>query len=213
MNFCAVVLAGGKSSRMGSDKALLEIGGQTLLERQIDLAREMGAEKIFISGRAGQDYSAFGCRALRDKFPGAGPLAGIERALAACASPLLLVLAVDLPEMNAKVLRKLFAHCAENRGASPSVNGSIEPLAAFYPRAARSVAGALLRAKENAATGFAQQCVQAGLAVFVNLPASKTRYFANWNSPTDLPRVTATPSRKRPPMHTPRGKKRGGVIR
>jgi molybdenum cofactor guanylyltransferase len=192
MNFCAVVLAGGKSSRMGRDKALLEIGGQTLLERQIGLAREMGAEKIFISGRAGRDYSAFGCRALRDKFAGAGPLAGIERALVACVSPLVLVLAVDLPKMNAKVLRELFAHCAEDLGAIPRVNGNIEPLAAFYPRAARSLAGALLRAKENAAAGFAQQCVQAGLADFVNLPASRRKYFANWNSPADLPRVTAT---------------------
>jgi molybdopterin-guanine dinucleotide biosynthesis protein A len=189
MSFCAVVLAGGKSSRMGRDKALLEISGQTLLERQIGLAREMGAEKIFISGRAGQDYSVFGCRALRDKFAGAGPLAGIERALAACASPLLLVLAVDLPEMHAKVLRQLFAHCAENRGAIPRVNGSVEPLAAFYPQSARSLARALLRAKENAAGGFAQQCVEAGLAVFVNLPASETEYFANWNSPMDLPQV------------------------
>ncbi|HEY5345385.1 MAG TPA: NTP transferase domain-containing protein, partial [Verrucomicrobiae bacterium] len=59
MNFSAVILAGGKSSRMGRDKAFLEIGGTTLLARQIGLARELGAAEIFISGRAETDYSKF----------------------------------------------------------------------------------------------------------------------------------------------------------
>src|SRR5258706_11754457 len=106
MNFSAVILAGGRSSRMGRDKAWLEVGGQTLLARQIGLVREMGATEIFISGRADADYSAFRCPILQDKFLGAGPLAGIERALDAAQSPLLLVLAVDLPEMKAECLRR-----------------------------------------------------------------------------------------------------------
>ena len=81
MIFSAVILAGGKSLRMGRDKAWLEIEGQTLLARQIALARETGAAEIFISGRADADYSAFGCPVLQDGFPDAVPLAGIERAL------------------------------------------------------------------------------------------------------------------------------------
>src|SRR5258705_13766374 len=89
MNFSAVILAGGKSSRMGRDKAWLEAGGQSLLARQIGLVRELGAAEVFISGRADADYSEFGCRVLQDKFPDAGPLAGIERALDATTSPLL----------------------------------------------------------------------------------------------------------------------------
>jgi molybdopterin-guanine dinucleotide biosynthesis protein A len=194
MNLNTVLLAGGKSSRMGCDKAWLEIGGQTLLERQIGLARAIGSKKIFISGRAGKDYSAFGCRVLRDKFADAGPLAGIERALAAASSPLLLVLAVDLPEMNARFLRGLLASCAENFGAIPRVNGNIEPLAAIYPRAARSLAEALLRAEEHEVACFAKQCVQAGLAGFVNLPASAAKHFTNWNSPADFVPVPTAPS-------------------
>ena len=187
MNFSAVILAGGKSSRMGRDKAFLEIGGQTLLARQIKLARETGAEGVFISGCTDADYSAFGCRVLHDKFAEAGPLAGIERALAASDSPLLLVLAVDLPEMNVEFLRRLAAHCAKDSGAISRVMENIEPLAAFYPKTAQPLAETLLRAGKNAVAGFAEQCNRAGLARFVDLTASDARYFVNLNTPADLP--------------------------
>ena len=83
MNFSAVILAGGKSSRMGRDKAFLSISGKTMLARQIETVRAAGAAEIFISGRAETNYSEFGCRVLVDKFHNAGPLAGIEAALAA----------------------------------------------------------------------------------------------------------------------------------
>src|SRR5215469_13467268 len=59
MNFDAVILAGGKSSRMNRDKAFLNIDGRTLLARQIELARQAGAKNIFVSGRSGKDYSSF----------------------------------------------------------------------------------------------------------------------------------------------------------
>jgi molybdopterin-guanine dinucleotide biosynthesis protein A len=192
MNFSAVILAGGKSSRMGRDKARLEIGGETLLARQIQLARETGAAEIFISGRAETDYSEFNCRVLQDKFPDAGPLAGIERALDAAISPLLLVLAVDLPEMNAVFLRQLAMHCAENLGAIPRVNGNIEPLAAFYPKTVQPLAETSLRAGDNAVSIFAERCVQSDLARFVELPASEAKCFTNWNSPADLASAIAS---------------------
>src|ERR1035438_9547728 len=59
MNFSAVILAGGKSSRMGRDKAWLEVGRQTLLARQIQLAQAAGATEIFVSGRFGVAYPTF----------------------------------------------------------------------------------------------------------------------------------------------------------
>jgi molybdopterin-guanine dinucleotide biosynthesis protein A len=57
MNFSAVILAGGRSSRMGRDKAWPKIDSQTLLARQITLVRELGAVEIFIFGRAEADYA------------------------------------------------------------------------------------------------------------------------------------------------------------
>ena len=190
MNFSAVILAGGRSTRMGRDKAWLEIGGQSLLARQIGLVREVGAAEIFISGRADADYSASGCRVLQDKFPDAGPLAGIERALDATQSPLLLVLAVDLPEMNVEFLQRLAAGCSETCGAIPKLANNVESLAAFYPKAAHALAVAGLECGAFAAKAFAGQCVQSGLARFVELHSDDARCFTNWNSPADLTPTT-----------------------
>jgi molybdopterin-guanine dinucleotide biosynthesis protein A len=190
MNFSAVILAGGKSSRMGRDKALMEIGGQTFLARQIKLARETGAGEVFISGRGDTDYSAFSCRVLHDKFADAGALAGIERALHVTASPLLLVLAVDLPGMNAKFLRRLAADCSGNLGAIPKLSGYVEPLAAFYPKSAYALVVSQLEGGCFAVKDFAAQCVQSRLARFVELEAGATRYFGNWNSSANLPGPT-----------------------
>ena len=186
MIFSAVILAGGKSLRMGRDKAWLEIEGQTLLARQIALARETGAAEIFISGRADADYSAFGCPVLQDGFPDAGPLAGIERALDAAKENLLLVLAVDLPQMNAKSLLRLAAGCSETCGASPRLANRIEPVAAFYPKPAHAPAATRLARGAFAVKNFAEQCVQSGLARLVEFDARDAPQFTNWNSPADL---------------------------
>jgi molybdopterin-guanine dinucleotide biosynthesis protein A len=219
MNFSAVILAGGKSSRMGRDKAWLDVGGRSLLARQVELAGTLGAREVFVSGRADVDYTALGYQVLLDRFPGAGPLAGIEAALAAATSPLVLVLAVDMPHMSVDVLRQLVGQCAETTGAIPRVAGEIEPLAAVYPKSAlplvtellsKSVAADVRRltlddqpdgassrrllpeqevrraVKSPSARAFAECCVAAGLARFVEFPADQARAFANWNSPADV---------------------------
>src|ERR1041385_2459244 len=99
MNFSAVILAGGRSQRMGRDKARLIVQGKPLLLRQVELARELGAAEVLISGRAGGDYTGFNCPVLMDRFEDAGPLAGIESALTAMSTEMLLVLAVDMANM------------------------------------------------------------------------------------------------------------------
>jgi molybdopterin-guanine dinucleotide biosynthesis protein A len=161
------------------------VGGQPLLARQIGLARELGPREIFISGRPEADYSEFGCPVLTDHFAGAGPLAGVERALAESAAPLLLVLAVDMPGMEASFLRRLAGECSAGLGAIPRVNGRIEPLAAFYPKSARTMAESLLGEGRHAASDFARCCAQAGLAIILDLPDGDEVYFANWNTPED----------------------------
>ncbi len=177
---------------MGRDKAGLEFGGQTLLARQIELARFIGASEVFIAGRTDADYSEFDCRVLPDRFQNAGPLAGIESALAATPAPLLLVLAVDMPEMSAAFLKILSSACTADSGAIPQLGGRIEPLAAFYPKAAFVLAEEMLElsrtSRENRAPGptdFARECVGKNLAKLVAVAATEARCFTNLNSPED----------------------------
>lgn len=191
MNFAAVILAGGKSSRMGRDKAWLEFAGQSLLARQIALARELGAGETFVSGRPGVDYAALGCPVLHDPVPDCGPLSGIAAALAATRPPLLLVLAVDMPYLDVEFLKRLYAHGRDGLGAVPKLGEIIEPLAAFYPKAAESLMRPLLATlppdHPPGAKRFAQRCVAAGLARFVALSPAEAGRFQSWNSPGDLP--------------------------
>jgi len=194
MNFSAVILAGGKSSRMGRDKAWLEIDGETLLGRQIKLVRAAGASEVLISGRADQDYSQFSCPLLTDHFPDAGPLAGIESALRVCHNPLLLVLAVDMPFMSAALLQTLVAQGSETCGVIPEVAGHIEPLAAFYPQASRALASELLSSpgRTPGAGVLANRCIATGLATILHLTAADADYFRSWNSPADVEARNAT---------------------
>ncbi|HEU6447372.1 MAG TPA: molybdenum cofactor guanylyltransferase [Verrucomicrobiae bacterium] len=185
MNFSAVILAGGKSSRMGRDKAFLEIGGKTLLERQIRTVKNAGANEVFISGRPDADYSQFDCRVLADRFPGAGPLAGIERALSETSSPLVLVVAVDMPGLTPEFLAGLKTHCEKNSGAITCVNGNMEPLVAYYPSGAQPLAENKLKEGSLAMKPFAELCVKMDLARFVHFPPRDGFLFANWNHPND----------------------------
>lgn len=187
MNFSAVILAGGKSTRMGRDKAFLEIGGQTLLARQLQLVSAAGAAEIFISGRIGVDYSCFSCRVLADTLLEGGPLAGIASALAAMTTPLLLVLAVDLPNMDAHFLGDLLVKSAGGIGIIPRVAGQMEPLVATYPRTAHPLAATRLRGRKLAVRDFVDACAADKLVTVMNFPLETAARFQNCNSPADLP--------------------------
>jgi len=187
MNFSAVILAGGKSSRMGRDKAWLPLDSQTLLARQIELVRGLAPADIFISGRADTDYSSLGCPVLTDEFADAGPLAGIAAGLKAASAPLMLVLAVDMPDMTSAALHRLLERCAAEMGVVPRVNHRVEPLAAFYPKAAATIAVDLLKRQLRAVRTFAEECKQAGLVTLHDADEADWKCFANWNSPADLP--------------------------
>jgi len=185
MNFSVVILAGGRSSRMGCDKAFVAMDGRQFLARQLEMVRSLGPDEVFISGRPKTDYAAFPSRVLLDQFPDAGPLAGIHAALTAAKNPLLMVLAVDLPAMDAPVLHHLL-QAAPGKGVIPRLGGQIEPLAAIFPVAALALLTQLLEQKNFAVRDFAAACVHAGLAVYADLPYDLSRHFKNVNQPGDL---------------------------
>src|SRR5512138_1576155 len=116
MKFTAVILAGGASSRMGQDKCWLKVDGQSLLMRQVALLQALQPAEIFISGQPGRDYSRTGCQVLFDRVPACGPVAGLEVALLAAGSALLLTIPVDMPCLTPSILLKLAARCSQTTG-------------------------------------------------------------------------------------------------
>jgi molybdopterin-guanine dinucleotide biosynthesis protein A len=170
---------------MGRDKALLPCRGTTLLARQVGIARALGPAEILLSARVEADYGDLGLPALVDRIPDRGPLAGVERALEAARSPLLLVLAVDLPDMTPDFLRGLARRCRAGAGVVPRTAAGLEPLAAFYPQAMRPIATAMLDRGELAMTEFVRRGRAAGLLDEWQCPPADEACFLNWNDPED----------------------------
>src|SRR5215471_14228285 len=102
----AYVLAGGKSTRMGRDKAFLELGGKTLLRNALAFARAVASE-VKIVGDPGK-FGEF-APVVRDIYPDRGPLGGIHAALAESTGELNLMLGVDLPFLDVGFLQLLIS--------------------------------------------------------------------------------------------------------
>ena len=194
MIFTAVILTGGRSQRMGRDKAFIEQQGQSLLARQIELVRKLHPEEVLISGRTGTDYGGFDCPIIHDAFPHRGPLAGIEQALHLARSPLLLVLAVDMPAMMGAILMKLLGECTLNSGVVPRWEDHLEPLAAVYPKTSHRMAHTMLTEGFGAVHQFARLCVEAGLMRFHEISPKDRACFTNWNSPEDISKAQVSPT-------------------
>jgi molybdopterin-guanine dinucleotide biosynthesis protein A len=127
----AFILAGGKSTRMGADKAFVTLGGRTLLARALDLARSVTAD-VRIVGDA-MKFGAF-APVVEDVFRGCGPLGGIHAALRASRNDLNLMLAVDLPFVSLALLQFLLTRA---RGSAAMVTvaraeNRLQPLCAVY---------------------------------------------------------------------------------
>jgi len=188
MMVSSVLLTGGKSSRMGQDKALLQVRGESLLDRQLRLLKEVGGGEILVSirqdcpGRLELDPSI---QPVQDRLPDIGPLGGIDAAFHRMCGTHLLVLAVDLPQMNSPLLQLLLSRSTETRGVVPRLGHQLEPLVALYPATARSVLTEQLVQAEFSVAEFARRCQTAGLVQFWDVPKDLEPAFLNWNRPED----------------------------
>ncbi len=185
--FAAAVLAGGQSSRMGTDKALLQTAQGRLLDRQLDLLRRLHPAELLISGRAGVDYAVSDARVVADNQPGEGPAGGLLTLLEHLQQPHLLVLAVDMPSMTSAFLESLLTQTETERGIVPYLGSGYEPLVALYPRTILSIWRPLWDAGERKLQHYLQAGVQAGCLTKLPVAPDQSLLFTNWNSPSDIP--------------------------
>ena len=183
LRFSAVVLAGGLSTRMGTDKAFLRVGNDLLIERQLRCLRESGATELLISGRAEVDYSYFAAKVIRDEFPQAGPLAGVAAALKASSSRLVFILAVDMPRMTPAMIGKILSRCENAAGCVPFDRNGFQPLAAAFPSRLLPLAEHLLRTGRYSMQEFVGQAISEGFIQTLQLEQAEQTYFTNMNHP------------------------------
>jgi molybdopterin-guanine dinucleotide biosynthesis protein A len=182
----AFVLAGGKSSRMGSDKAFVQLNGETLLSRVLKLSGAVAGE-VKIVGDAGK-FATFG-PVVEDVYREQGPLGGIHAALSTSATELNLMLAVDLPFVVPALLKYLILRARESRAlvTVARAGGRLQPLCAAYRREFAEVAGDSLKKKKNkidAIFAMVETCViEEDELVHVGFSAAM---FRNLNTPEEL---------------------------
>jgi molybdopterin-guanine dinucleotide biosynthesis protein A len=144
----AYVLAGGRSSRMGEDKAFLELAGKPLIVGAVEVVRATDLDAKIVGDP--RKFAAFGT-VIEDVYRDRGPLGGIHAALTNSAAEWNLILAVDLPFVPVQFLKYLLAS-AESSGATvtvPSLGKYFQPLCAVYRKAFVCVAERSLSEGKN----------------------------------------------------------------
>jgi len=190
----AFILAGGKSSRMGTDKALLEWQGKTLLQRALDCASKV-AQEVCIVGDAAR-FRQFG-QVVEDILPGRGPLGGIHAALRSTRTELNLILAVDLPLVDDSFLQYLVSTAARSEAmvTVARTDDGWQPLCAVYRREFAEVAEKALqegRYRVDALFDLVPvRIIEAGELAALGF---STDMFRNLNTPEEVAQLEGRPA-------------------
>jgi molybdenum cofactor guanylyltransferase len=144
----AFILAGGQSSRMGSDKAFLNLAGSSLLARALEVAGSVAGQVRIVGSTA--KFAPFG-GVIEDVYPNCGPLGGIHAALTSTKTELNLILGVDLPYVETGFLNYLLreAQAAGAVATVPQASGHYHPLCAIYRKQFASAAEQALSMGHN----------------------------------------------------------------
>ena len=190
MTLTGIVLAGGRSTRMGQDKASLPFGDDTLLTRAIRLVGSVADEVIVVvqSEQGGSNLAlGLAVRVVFDPIENLGPLAGIAAGLAASNSDLNLIVACDMPLIKPAVLRRLVELCGDADICVPVVGAQASPLCAVYRSSVASAAQALLATGERRAMRLLDQVItkRVDAALFRDLDP-QLESFVSCNTPEEL---------------------------
>jgi molybdenum cofactor guanylyltransferase len=184
--FSAGLLVGGKSSRMGTDKAWLEIEENNrripLWQRQFELLQELRPAELFFSGKPRGAYPK-SLDWVPDATPNIGPLGGLVSCLRQCRTKWLLILAVDLPQMTTQFAQELLDVRQPGKGVLPIIGSRFEPLIALYPRRALFVAERRMGSGRYRMQELAQELVSTGLSMAYSVRPEDVPLFLNWNTP------------------------------
>jgi molybdenum cofactor guanylyltransferase len=129
-----VILAGGKSSRMGQNKALMSLGGTRLVDRVVAVMRSVFDALLMVTNTP-EVYVDLGLPMVQDVWPEKGSLGGIYSAIHHVGTPYCLVVACDMPFLRAAMLRYLITQISDDDVVVPDVLGELQTLHAIYSKA------------------------------------------------------------------------------
>ncbi len=180
------ILAGGASSRMGRDKAVLPFGGDSFLARIATLGPTCGLRTAVIGRSAPADWKLRDVAFMPDRLPGSGPLAALADALD-WSLDAVLVVGCDMPALTPAAVRWLIAERTGDASVVATLDGQAEPLFAIYaPSCRASVARCLARGQRSL-----QALIADALIPLRELPGAHRGAVRNVNTPDDLARLPA----------------------
>src|SRR3990172_2559307 len=187
-----VILAGGRSRRMGgSPKALVPFGDRPLIRHIVEKLAAVLPDCLVVTNSP-ELYAFLGLPMVADVFPEGGSLGGIYSGLAAAPGEAALCVACDMPFLSVGLLRHLAERAGEADVVIPDAAGDLQPLHAVYGKACRPAMERRLRAGQLKITGFFDEVrvLRIPEAVVARV-ATPELAFMNLNPPDDLPRAQA----------------------
>jgi molybdenum cofactor guanylyltransferase len=190
----AFILAGGRSTRMGTDKAFVLLDGRTLLARALELARSLTSDVRIVGDSA--KFASF-APVVEDLFPGRGPLAGIHAALRSSRADMNLILAVDTPFLTPALLEYIIGRAKNSDRVMVTVPRTAQgwqPLCAIYRREFACIAEKALSAgRYKIGALFEEACAQVISELELQSAGFSPDLFANLNTPDDLAEAARKP--------------------
>jgi molybdopterin-guanine dinucleotide biosynthesis protein A len=182
----AAVMAGGRSRRMGQDKAWLDVGdGRAIVRRVVDVLADV-ADEVLIVANDGR-YGTLGVRVVPDRFPEGGVLGGIATGVGAATHDRVLIAACDMPFLEPAVFRLLVARCADVDVVMPKVGDDFETLHALYTKACLpAMERALAAGKMRVISFFPDVRVRVLGEEELRAVDPELRSFTNVNTPEEL---------------------------
>ena len=193
MHATVAILVGGRATRFGGrDKGALLVGGRTILDRQLGEVSQVADEVLLVGARSVPSAAGMTIRRIADRVPGAGPLGGLDAALAACGRDHVMIIAGDMPYVSAQLVAYLMSLRGSAEAVVPRTERGYHPLCAVYGRSCEQAVAARLAAGAYAMQGLLSDVSVrvvdgAELAAF----GDPDRLLANVNTPADLDRIEA----------------------
>ena len=192
MSVSAAIMAGGKSKRMGQDKAWIELDGEPLIRRVANVLAQVADEVIIVANDP--KYATLGFRVVPDRFPDGGALGGIATGVSSATHDRVLVAACDMPFLSAEVWRVLLEHRYEADVVIPKIGGEFETLHALYTKACVApMERALAAGKLRVISFFDDVRVQAIEERELRVADPTLRSFTNVNTPEELATALRVP--------------------
>lgn len=189
MDITGIILAGGQSSRMQSDKALLKLGGKTVIEVVADKMKKIFSD-VLISTNDINNYKYLNLPIIKDTYTRKGPLAGIHAALKYSSTEKNFIISCDMPFVSSELINFIAAYNSDKKIILPEAEGRSQQLCGIYSKPILPVIEEIILDSEKDKTikGSIYDLIQRVSAEIIDvesLPFYDNNFFLNMNTPED----------------------------